>query len=91
MMAAIERLKGKGWEAEGNADYGFVFIRNGDERRLADANGARSVLVRVAIILAVSILAMSVCPPSDPKETMASGTCEAMNLSPSPLTTHHPA
>jgi hypothetical protein len=34
MMAAIARLKLEGWEAEGNADFGFVFIRNGDERRL---------------------------------------------------------
>ena len=34
MMAAIERLKRDGWEAEGNADFGFVFVRNGDERRL---------------------------------------------------------
>lgn len=34
MMATIERLKNEGWEAEGNANFGFVFIRNATERRL---------------------------------------------------------
>jgi hypothetical protein len=33
MTAAIERLRGEGWGAEGNTDIGFVF-RNRDERRL---------------------------------------------------------
>ena len=34
MMAAIARLKRDGWEAQGNADFGFVFIRNSTDRRL---------------------------------------------------------
>lgn len=34
MGAAIERLKGGGWQPEGTPEFGFVFIRNGDERRL---------------------------------------------------------
>jgi hypothetical protein len=34
MAAAIERLKADGWQAEGSAEYGFVFIRRGDDRRL---------------------------------------------------------
>lgn len=34
MMATIERLKGEGWDAEGTPEFGFVFIRNGGERRL---------------------------------------------------------
>jgi hypothetical protein len=34
MMTAIERLTVDGWEAEGNADFGFVCVRNGDEPRL---------------------------------------------------------
>jgi hypothetical protein len=34
MAAALERLNGEGWQAESGAEYGFVFIRRGDERRL---------------------------------------------------------
>jgi hypothetical protein len=34
MAATIERLKGEGWQAEGSAKYGFVFIRRETERRL---------------------------------------------------------
>jgi hypothetical protein len=34
MAAAIERLKGEGWRAEGGVEYGFVFIRRGADRRL---------------------------------------------------------
>jgi hypothetical protein len=34
MTAAIERLSGDGWEAEATPEYGFVFIRNGADRRL---------------------------------------------------------
>jgi hypothetical protein len=34
MAAAIERLEGEGWQAEGSAEYGFVFIRREPERRL---------------------------------------------------------
>jgi hypothetical protein len=34
MAATIERLAADGWQAEGNADYGSVFIRRGTERRL---------------------------------------------------------
>ncbi len=34
MTAAIERLDGEGWQAEGSANYGFVFIRRAGERRL---------------------------------------------------------
>jgi hypothetical protein len=32
--AAVERLEGDGWQLEGNAEYGFVFIRRGADRRL---------------------------------------------------------
>jgi len=34
MAAAIDRLASEGWQAEGSAEYGFVFIRRGDDRRL---------------------------------------------------------
>jgi hypothetical protein len=34
MAASIERLKAEGWEAEGSAEYGFVFVRRAGERRL---------------------------------------------------------
>jgi hypothetical protein len=34
MAAAIERLEAEGWQAEGSAEYGFVFIRRGTDRRL---------------------------------------------------------
>jgi len=34
MAAAIDRLAGDGWEAEGSTEYGFVFIRRGNDRRL---------------------------------------------------------
>jgi hypothetical protein len=34
MAAAIDRLQGEGWQAEGSAEYGFMFIRRGDDRRL---------------------------------------------------------
>jgi len=34
MAAAIERLSDEGWQAEGGAKYGFVFIRREAERRL---------------------------------------------------------
>jgi hypothetical protein len=34
MAAAIERLEADGWQAEGSAKYGFVFIRREGERRL---------------------------------------------------------
>jgi hypothetical protein len=34
MAAALERLSGEGWQAEGGVEYGFVFIRRGNERRL---------------------------------------------------------
>jgi hypothetical protein len=31
---ALERLERAGWQLEGSADYGFVFIRRGADRRL---------------------------------------------------------
>ncbi len=34
IAAAIKRLKAEGWQAEGSAEYGFVFIRRGTDRRL---------------------------------------------------------
>jgi hypothetical protein len=34
MAATIERLASEGWEAEGDAQYSFVFIRRDAERRL---------------------------------------------------------
>jgi hypothetical protein len=34
MATAIERLKADGWQPEGSAEYGFVFIRREGERRL---------------------------------------------------------
>ncbi len=34
MAATIERLADEGWQAEGGAEYGFVFIRRETERRL---------------------------------------------------------
>jgi hypothetical protein len=34
MAAAIARLEGEGWQAEGSAEFGFVFIRRGSDRRL---------------------------------------------------------
>jgi hypothetical protein len=34
MEEAVKRLAADGWRAEGRADYGFVFIRREDERRL---------------------------------------------------------
>jgi hypothetical protein len=34
MTATFERLKAKGWQAEGDATYGFVFVRRSGERRL---------------------------------------------------------
>jgi hypothetical protein len=34
MAAAIERLEGEGWRKEGTAEYGFVFIQRGPDRRL---------------------------------------------------------
>ena len=34
MAATIERLEVEGWQAEATPEYGFVFIRNGTERRL---------------------------------------------------------
>ena len=34
MAAAIERLEGEGWQSEGSAEYGFVFIRRAGDRRL---------------------------------------------------------
>jgi hypothetical protein len=34
MAATIERLASDGWQAEGNAKYGFVFVRREGERRL---------------------------------------------------------
>jgi hypothetical protein len=34
MAAAIERLEAGGWRAEATPEYGFVFIRNGADRRL---------------------------------------------------------
>jgi hypothetical protein len=34
MAATIDRLVGEGWQAEGSAEYGFVFIRRETERRL---------------------------------------------------------
>jgi hypothetical protein len=34
MAAAIERLAGDGWQAEGSGEYGFVFVRREGERRL---------------------------------------------------------
>jgi hypothetical protein len=39
MAAAIERLADEGWQAEGGAEYGFVFIRRVDERRLLMLTG----------------------------------------------------
>jgi hypothetical protein len=34
MTAAMKRLQGGGWDAEGTPEYGFVFIRRGKDRRL---------------------------------------------------------
>jgi hypothetical protein len=34
MTASIERLASEGWEAEATPEYGFVFVRNGADRRL---------------------------------------------------------
>jgi hypothetical protein len=34
MAATIERLFGEGWQAEGSAQYGSVFVRRAGERRL---------------------------------------------------------
>jgi hypothetical protein len=34
MDAAIDRLASEGWQAEGTAEYGFVFICREGERRL---------------------------------------------------------
>jgi hypothetical protein len=34
MAATIQRLQGNGWQAEGAAEYGFVFIRREGKRRL---------------------------------------------------------
>jgi hypothetical protein len=34
MAATIQRLNGEGWRAEGTAEYGFVFVRRGPDRRL---------------------------------------------------------
>jgi hypothetical protein len=34
MAAAIDRLEAEGWQAEGSAEYAFVFIRREGERRL---------------------------------------------------------
>lgn len=34
MAATIERLSVEGWQAEAEPEYGFVFIRNGTDRRL---------------------------------------------------------
>jgi hypothetical protein len=36
MAAAIDRLEGEGWQPEGTAEYGFVFIRRGSDRRLLE-------------------------------------------------------
>jgi len=34
MVATIERLAADGWQAEGSADYGSVFVQRAGERRL---------------------------------------------------------
>jgi hypothetical protein len=34
MAAIIERLAGDGWEAEATPEYGFVFMRRDNDRRL---------------------------------------------------------
>jgi hypothetical protein len=34
MEAVIGKLQAEGWQAEGSAEYGFVFIRQHNERRL---------------------------------------------------------
>jgi hypothetical protein len=34
MAAALDRLASEGWQAEGTAEYGFVFVRRETERRL---------------------------------------------------------
>ena len=34
MTAAIERLEGEGWQVEATPEYGFVFVRRDEERRL---------------------------------------------------------
>jgi hypothetical protein len=34
MTAAIERLAAEGWDTEGSAEYGFVFVRREGERRV---------------------------------------------------------
>jgi hypothetical protein len=34
MAVTIERLEGEGWRPEGTAEYGFVFIQRGADRRL---------------------------------------------------------
>ena len=34
MTATIDRLASDGWQPEGSAEFGFVFIRRGGERRL---------------------------------------------------------
>lgn len=34
MQAAIDRLTALGWQMESDVEYGFAFIRSGEERRL---------------------------------------------------------
>jgi len=34
MMEAIEQPRREGWDAEGTPDFGFVFLRRGDVRRM---------------------------------------------------------
>jgi hypothetical protein len=34
MTAAIDRLRSEGWQAESSHEFGFVFLRRADERRL---------------------------------------------------------
>jgi hypothetical protein len=34
MAATLDRLSAEGWQAEATPEYGFVFLRRGNERRL---------------------------------------------------------
>jgi hypothetical protein len=54
MTAAVDRLVSDGWEVESTPEYGFIFVRRESERRLLNADTARSVQHGGAIVHAVS-------------------------------------
>jgi hypothetical protein len=39
MRDAIERVAREGWETEGDAEFGFVFLRRGEQRHLLMLTG----------------------------------------------------